>query len=39
MREPNFALGDARPLDLARTEPGARLVERTLSHIQHGIPV
>ncbi len=39
MREPNFALGDARPLDLARTEPGARLVERLLAHIQHGIPV
>lgn len=39
MREPNFALGDARPLDLARTEPGARLVERTLGHIRHGIPV
>ena len=39
MREPNFALGDARLLDLARTEPGARLVERLLGHIQHGIPV
>ena len=39
MREPNFALGDARPLDLARTEPGARLVERLLGHIQHGIPI
>lgn len=39
MREPNFTLGDARPLDLARTEPGARLVERLLAHIQHGIPV
>ncbi len=39
MRESNFALGDARPLDLARTEPGARLVERLLGQIEHGIPV
>ena len=39
MREPNFALGEARPLDLARTEPGARLVERLLGQIEHGIPV
>ncbi|MEM1043367.1 MAG: antitoxin Xre-like helix-turn-helix domain-containing protein [Bacteroidota bacterium] len=39
MREENFALGDVRPLDLARTEPGARLVERLLRQIPHGIPV
>ena len=39
MREPNFALGDARPLDLARTEPGARLVERLLATSEHGMPV
>ncbi len=39
MREPNFALGDVRPLDLARTEPGARLVERLLAHVRYGMPV
>lgn len=39
VREPNFALGGARPLDLARTEPGARIVERLLGHIEHGLPV
>ncbi len=39
MREPNFALGGALPLELARTEPGARLVERLLGHIEQGIPV
>jgi len=38
-REPNFALGDRTPLDMASTEPGAQLVERTLRHIEHGIPV
>ncbi len=36
---PNYALGDRTPLDMASTEPGARLVERTLRHIEHGIPI
>ncbi len=36
---PNYALGDRTPLDMASTEPGAQLVERTLRHIEHGIPV
>lgn len=39
MKEHNFALGNQRPLDLIRTEPGAQLVERTLRQIQHGITV
>ena len=39
MREPNFALGDAAPLALARTEPGARLVERLLEGLAHGDPL
>jgi putative toxin-antitoxin system antitoxin component (TIGR02293 family) len=39
MKEPNFALGDVTPLELARTEPGARLVERTLHDVEHGMPV
>ncbi len=37
--EPNFALGNRKPLDLARTEPGARLVEQLLGRIEHGITV
>lgn len=39
MREPNFALGERIPLTLARTEPGAGLVERVLIGIEHGLPV
>ena len=39
MREPNYALGEAIPLAVARTEPGARLVERLLGQIEHGITV
>jgi putative toxin-antitoxin system antitoxin component (TIGR02293 family) len=38
-KAPNYALGDRTPLDMASTEPGAQLVERTLRHIEHGIPV
>jgi len=38
MKELNYALGDEAPLDLARTEPGARLVERVLHDIEHGLP-
>lgn len=37
--EPNYALGNKKPLDLARTEPGARLVEQLLGRIEHGITV
>lgn len=37
MKEPNFVLGDAVPLTLAKTEPGAQLVERVLHQIEHGI--
>lgn len=39
MKENNFALGNQRPLDLIRTEPGAQLVERILRQIEHGITV
>jgi putative toxin-antitoxin system antitoxin component (TIGR02293 family) len=39
MKEPNYALGDQIPLDLARTEPGARLVEQSLVAIEYGLPV
>jgi putative toxin-antitoxin system antitoxin component (TIGR02293 family) len=37
--EPNFALGNIKPLDLAKTEPGAKLVEQVLGRIEHGITV
>lgn len=36
MREPNYALGDERPVDLAETGPGAALVRDLLLGIQHG---
>lgn len=35
----NFALGNKKPIELIKTEPGARLVERTLNQIRHGMPV
>ena len=38
MPEPNCALANVRPLDLARTETGARLVERLLGHIHTASP-
>ena len=38
MKEENYALGDATPLELARTEPGAGLVEQLLGRIEHGLP-
>ncbi|GAB5521759.1 MAG: hypothetical protein RhofKO_40100 [Rhodothermales bacterium] len=38
MKEPNFALGEAFPLVVARTQPGAQLVEQVLRRIEHGIP-
>lgn len=37
--EPNYALGNKKPLDLVKTEPGARLVEQVLGRIEHGITV
>lgn len=37
--EPNYVLGNKKPLDLAKTEPGARLVEQLLGRIEHGITV
>lgn len=39
MKEGNFALGNETPLEFARTEPGAELVEQLLGRIEHGIPV
>lgn len=39
MKEPNPALGDAQPVETARTEPGARLVERLLGEIEYGLPL
>ena len=39
MKEENYALGERRPLDLARTDPGMQLVERTLRQIEYGMPV
>lgn len=38
-KQPNYALGNEKPIDIIQTEPGARLVERTLQQIQHGITV
>lgn len=35
----NFALGNKKPIELIKTEPGARLVERTLRQIDHGISI
>lgn len=37
MKESNYSLGDVTPLEYARTEPGAELVERVLRQIEHGI--
>ena len=39
MKEPNVALGDVTPIEMARTEPGARLVERLLGEIEYGLPL
>lgn len=38
-KKPNYALGNKKPIELIKTEPGARLVERTLNQIRHGITV
>ncbi len=39
MKRPNYALGDTSPLDMARTGPGAEIVEQVLDGIAYGIPV
>ena len=36
--KPQPALGGARPLDVARTEVGAREVENLIGRLEHGIP-
>jgi len=37
--EPNYALGNKKPIELVKTEPGARLVENTLGRIRYGVTV
>lgn len=37
LREPNLSLDRARPIDLLKTEIGARAVEETLVRLEHGI--
>lgn len=37
MREPVYGLGGERPIELAETEPGARMVRNVLHRSQHGI--
>lgn len=39
LNRPHPLLDDATPLDVARTELGARRVERLLSDVQHGLPL
>lgn len=38
MKHPAHALGGSRPIDVARTEPGAKIIEQLLGRIDHGIP-
>lgn len=37
--EPNYALGNKKPIELVKTEPGAKIVENVLGRIRHGITV
>jgi putative toxin-antitoxin system antitoxin component (TIGR02293 family) len=37
LRKANRALGGARPLDLLASDVGARMVERALTRIEHGV--
>ncbi len=37
LRKPNRALGGIRPLDLLESGVGARMVERVLTRIEHGV--
>lgn len=39
LKEENISLGGAIPLEMVKTEPGARLVEQILGRIEYGIPV
>lgn len=39
LNRPHPLLGDDTPLDVARTELGARRVERLLHDIEHGLPL
>lgn len=36
--QPQAGLGDRRPLELARTDSGSRLLEQFLGRLEHGIP-
>jgi putative toxin-antitoxin system antitoxin component (TIGR02293 family) len=38
MHESNYRLGGARPLEMAETDPGARVVRDLLCGLQHGHP-
>ena len=38
MRERIYGLGGEKPIELAETEPGARMVRNVLHRVQHGIP-
>ena len=38
-RESSYPLGNQIPIEIVNTEPGAKLVERVLRHIEWGIPV
>jgi putative toxin-antitoxin system antitoxin component (TIGR02293 family) len=37
LRDPNLSLDGARPLDLLKSEIGARAVEETLVRLEHGL--
>ena len=37
LTQPQFGLGQYRPIDLMRSEPGAREVENLLLRIEHGV--
>jgi putative toxin-antitoxin system antitoxin component (TIGR02293 family) len=37
LKQPQFGLGQYRPIDLMRSEPGAREVENLLLRIEHGV--
>jgi len=38
LRKPNSALQGKRPLDLLESDVGARIVDRVLGRIEHGLP-
>lgn len=38
-KQKNYVLNNQKPLELVKTEPGARLVERTLGQVRHGITI